>query len=90
MLQLWKHALRHIAEVTLEGLSRVKGCTGVGRAAMTSDLQDLSYGLKSILESQEAAASLENSLRIIDTYIKVSLSLHRKWLLLLPMQTSSQ
>jgi len=71
--QLWKHAIRHTAEVTLEGISRVKGCTGVGRTAMTSDLQDLSYGLKSILAhpSQEVAASLETSLRIVDAYIKV-------------------
>jgi hypothetical protein len=71
--QLWKHAMRHIAEVALEGLSQVKGCTGVGRTAMTSDLQDLSYSLKSILASpsQEMAASLETSLRIVDTYIKV-------------------
>ena len=72
-MQIWRHALQHIAEVCLEGLSRVKACNAVGRAAMTSDMQDLGYSLKCLLQPlpKELAAQLENSLRLVDNYIKV-------------------
>ena len=73
-LQIWKHAVRHIAEISLEGLSRVKPCNAVGRVAMASDLKDLEYGLRALLQplSPELSNHLENSLRMVETYIKVS------------------
>ena len=63
-----------MAEVCLEGLSRVKPCNAVGRAAMTSDMQDLGYSLRAVLQplTQDLSAHLENSLRIVDSYIKVN------------------
>ena len=73
MLQLWKHALRYIVEVVLEGLSCVKGCTAMGRTAMLSDLQDLGYNLKATLEpmTRDLIIMLDSSLRVVDEYIKV-------------------
>ena len=39
-VQLWCHATALIAEVILEGVTRVKGrCSAIGRNAMTADLQ---------------------------------------------------
>lgn len=75
-VQLWRHALRHIGEVALEGLSRVKGCSAVGRTAMASDLQDLGYSLKSLLQPipPDVAAALAANLRQVDGYIKVRIS----------------
>lgn len=71
--QMWKHAIQHVAEVCLEGLSRVKPCNAVGRAAMTSDVHDLGYSLKGLLQPvpQELSTKLENNLRMVDNYVKV-------------------
>ncbi len=72
-MQIWRHGLQHVAEVCLEGLSRVKACNAIGRAAMTSDVQDLGYCLRGLLQPvpKELAAQLENSLRLVDNYVKV-------------------
>lgn len=72
-MQLWRHALRNIVDVVLEGLSNVKRCTAMGRTAMSSDLQDLGYSLKLVLEplSKDMAAMLDSSLRMVEDYIKV-------------------
>ena len=90
-MQVWKHGLQHIAEVCLEGLSRVKACNAVGRAAMTSDVQDLGYSLKGLLQPlpKELAAQLENSLRLVDMYIKVYSTTHT-WDVLLASQYATR
>lgn len=65
--------MRHIAEISLEGLAKVKPCNAVGRMAMTSDLKDLDYSLRALLQplTPELRGHLENSLRMVETYIKV-------------------
>ena len=36
-LQLWKHAIRYVAEIILEGVAKLKGrCSAIGRNAMSS------------------------------------------------------
>lgn len=40
LLQLWCHAIALLAEVILDGVSRIKGrCSAIGRNAMITDLQ---------------------------------------------------
>ena len=73
-LQLWKYALQGTVELVLDGLSGVRACTAMGRTAMSSDLQDLGYSLRAVLDPmpQDLVNALDSLLRLVDEYIKVS------------------
>lgn len=64
--------MQHIAELCLEGLGRVRACTAVGRAAMTSDMHSVGYTFRALLQPvpRELTVQLETSLRLVDNYIK--------------------
>ena len=55
-----------MAEVLVEGLSRVKRCTNEGRALMSLDLQVLINGLRHLAPHRFAS-----NLHIVEAYIKV-------------------
>ena len=64
------------AEVVLEGIAKAGSrgkCTPMGRAAMSLDLQALQRGLAELAGAGGAEAAAD-ALRIVDTYIKVSMS----------------
>ena len=71
--------MRHISEVTLEGLSRVQQCSAIGRSAMASDVQDLGYSLTNLVQptSPETTAALDSSMRLVVNYIKVRVYMHK-------------
>ena len=60
-----------MAEVLVEGLSRVKRCTNEGRALMSLDLQVLINGLRHL-----APHRLASNLHIVEAYIKVLSAFH--------------
>jgi hypothetical protein len=62
---LLEYGIDSIAEVLVEGLSRVKRCTDEGRALMSLDLQVLINGLLHIV-----SANVRPKLQIVDTFIK--------------------
>ncbi|GJN20040.1 hypothetical protein PR202_gb07363 [Eleusine coracana subsp. coracana] len=62
---LLQYGIESIAEVLVEGLSRVKRCTDEGRALMSLDLQVLINGLQHIV-----SANVKPKLQIVDTFIK--------------------
>ncbi|TVU31805.1 hypothetical protein EJB05_23506 [Eragrostis curvula] len=62
---LLEYGIESIAEVLVEGLSRVKRCTDEGRALMSLDLQVLINGLQHIV-----SANIKPKLQIVDTFIK--------------------
>ena len=64
------------AEVVLEGIAKAGSrgkCTPMGRAAMSLDLQALQRGMAELAGPGGAEAAAD-ALRIVDTYIKASLS----------------
>ncbi|CAL4923661.1 unnamed protein product [Urochloa decumbens] len=62
---LMEYGIESIAEVLVEGLSRVKRCTDEGRALMSLDLQVLINGLQHIV-----SANVRPKLQTVDTFIK--------------------
>ncbi|BDA42201.1 probable Syndetin [Coccomyxa sp. Obi] len=70
--QLWCFAGTLLAEVILEGVSRIRGrCSAIGRNAISADVQEAMHALKSLAPvSATVAASLEKSSRLVDVYIK--------------------
>ncbi|XP_062205104.1 uncharacterized protein LOC133907097 [Phragmites australis] len=62
---LLEYGIESIAEVLVEGLSRVKRCTDEGRALMSLDLQVLINGLQHIV-----SANVKPKLQTVDTFIK--------------------
>lgn len=62
---LLEYGIESIAEVLVEGLSRVKRCTDEGRALMSLDLQVLINGLQHIVSS-----NVKPKLQIVDTFVK--------------------
>ncbi|XP_006662571.2 syndetin [Oryza brachyantha] len=62
---LLEYGIESIAEVLVEGLSRVKRCTDEGRALMSLDLQVLINGLQHIV-----SANVKPKLQIVDAFIK--------------------
>ena len=75
-MQLWKHAMSFSAEVVLEGIAKAGSrgkCTPMGRAAMSLDLQALQRGMAELAGPGGAEAAAD-ALRIVDTYIKVTMS----------------
>lgn len=59
------YGIESIAEVLVEGLSRVKRCSDEGRALMSLDLQVLINGLQHIVSS-----NVKPKLQIVDTFVK--------------------
>uniref|UniRef100_A0A061RSJ3 Coiled-coil domain-containing protein 132-like isoform x1 n=2 Tax=Tetraselmis sp. GSL018 TaxID=582737 RepID=A0A061RSJ3_9CHLO len=64
---MWNKALDALAQILLEGFSRVRRCTVEGRAAMTLDLQGFIKGTESLSPRDVDAHS---KMRIVDNYIK--------------------
>ncbi|KAF8697841.1 hypothetical protein HU200_035331 [Digitaria exilis] len=62
---LMEYGIESVAEVLVEGLSRVKRCTDEGRALMSLDLQVLINGLQHIV-----SANVRPKLQTVDTFIK--------------------
>ncbi|KAM3403188.1 hypothetical protein ACQJBY_006748 [Aegilops geniculata] len=62
---LLDYGIESIAEVLVEGLSRVKRCTDEGRALMSLDLQVLINGLQHIVSS-----NVKPRLQIVETFVK--------------------
>ncbi|KAJ7561332.1 hypothetical protein O6H91_03G024200 [Diphasiastrum complanatum] len=62
---LMEYGVDTIAEVLVEGLSRVKRCNNEGRALMSLDLQVLINGLQHL-----APARMRTNLQIVEVYIK--------------------
>lgn len=62
---LLEYGVDNLAEILVEGLSRVKRCTNEGRALMSLDLQVLINGLQHL-----ASAKIRSNLQIVETYIK--------------------
>ncbi|XP_078427545.1 coiled-coil protein isoform X2 [Wolffia australiana] len=63
--RLLEHGLENVAEVLVEGLSRVKRCTDEGRALMSLDLQVLINGLQHFTH-----ANVRQKFQIVETFIK--------------------
>lgn len=62
---LLEYGVDNVAEVLVEGLSRVKRCTDEGRALMSLDLQVLINGLKHFI-----SVDVRPKLQIVETFIK--------------------
>ncbi|XP_038979589.1 syndetin-like isoform X2 [Phoenix dactylifera] len=62
---LLEYGLENVAEVLIEGLSRVKRCTDEGRALMLLDLQVLINGLQHFV-----SINVKPKLQIVETFIK--------------------
>ncbi|OAY84569.1 Syndetin [Ananas comosus] len=62
---LLEYGLENIAEVLIEGLSRVKRCTDEGRVLMSLDLQVLINGLQHFV-----SVNVKPKLQIVETFIK--------------------
>ncbi|XP_074329099.1 uncharacterized protein LOC141666799 isoform X2 [Apium graveolens] len=62
---LLEYGLENIAEILIEGLSRVKRCTDEGRALMSLDLQVLINGLHHFV-----SVNVKTKLQIVETFIK--------------------
>ncbi|CAI5482270.1 unnamed protein product [Closterium sp. Yama58-4] len=62
--QLVQFAMEAVADVLVEGFSRVKRCSNEGRALMSLDLQTLINGLQQLTGRRP-------DMQIVDTYIKV-------------------
>ncbi|KAG9151241.1 hypothetical protein Leryth_002801 [Lithospermum erythrorhizon] len=62
---LIQYGIENVAEVLVEGLSRVKRCTDEGRALMSLDLQVLINGLKHFV-----SVDIRPKLHIVETFIK--------------------
>ncbi|XP_019199330.1 PREDICTED: syndetin isoform X3 [Ipomoea nil] len=62
---LLEYGLDNVAEILVEGLSRVKRCTDEGRALMSLDLQVLINGLKHFVP-----IDVRPKLQIVETFIK--------------------
>uniref|UniRef100_A0ACD5TN25 Uncharacterized protein n=1 Tax=Avena sativa TaxID=4498 RepID=A0ACD5TN25_AVESA len=62
---LLEYGIESLAEVLVEGLSRVKRCTDEGRALMSLDLQVLINGLQHIVSS-----NVRPKLQTVDTFVK--------------------
>ncbi|CAA7390862.1 unnamed protein product [Spirodela intermedia] len=63
--RLLEYGLENIAEVLVEGLSRVKRCSDEGRALMSLDLQVLINGLQHF-----ASANVRQKFQTVETFIK--------------------
>ncbi|XP_060169687.1 uncharacterized protein LOC132600494 isoform X2 [Lycium barbarum] len=62
---LLEYGVDNVAEILVEGLSRVKRCTDEGRALMSLDLQVLINGLKHFI-----SVDVRPKLQIVETFIK--------------------
>uniref|UniRef100_A0A1D1YUT6 Coiled-coil domain-containing protein 132 n=1 Tax=Anthurium amnicola TaxID=1678845 RepID=A0A1D1YUT6_9ARAE len=62
---LLEYGLENVAEILIEGLSRVKRCTDEGRALMSLDLQVLINGLKHFV-----SINVRQKLQAVETFIK--------------------
>ncbi|KAJ8568426.1 hypothetical protein K7X08_027959 [Anisodus acutangulus] len=62
---LLEYGVDNVAEILVEGLSRVKRCTDEGRALMSLDLQVLINGLKHFI-----SVNVRPKLTIVETFIK--------------------
>lgn len=62
---LLEYGVDSVAEILVEGLSRVKRCTDEGRAIMSLDLQVLINGLKHFI-----SVDVRPKLQIVETFIK--------------------
>lgn len=62
---LLEYGLENVAEILIEGLSRVKRCTDEGRALMSLDLQVLINGLHHFV-----SVNVKSKLQIVETFIK--------------------
>ncbi|KAM3398990.1 syndetin [Capsicum galapagoense] len=62
---LLEYGVGNVAEILVEGLSRVKRCTDEGRALMSLDLQVLINGLKHFI-----SVDVRPKLQIVETFIK--------------------
>ncbi|KAK4358646.1 hypothetical protein RND71_020875 [Anisodus tanguticus] len=62
---LLEYGVDNVAEILVEGLSRVKRCTDEGRALMSLDLQVLINGLKHFI-----SVDVRPKLTIVETFIK--------------------
>ncbi|MQL84150.1 hypothetical protein Taro_016654 [Colocasia esculenta] len=62
---LLEYGLENVAEVLIEGLSRVKRCTDEGRALMSLDLQVLINGLQHF-----TSVNVKQKLQTVETFIK--------------------
>ncbi|XP_059314757.1 uncharacterized protein LOC132065389 isoform X2 [Lycium ferocissimum] len=62
---LLEYGVENVAEILVEGLSRVKRCTDEGRALMSLDLQVLINGLKHFI-----SVDVRPKLQIVETFIK--------------------
>ncbi|CAN4120408.1 unnamed protein product [Withania somnifera] len=62
---LLEYGVDSVAEILVEGLSRVKRCTDEGRALMSLDLQVLINGLKHFI-----SVDVRPKLQIVETFIK--------------------
>lgn len=62
---LIEYGIENVAEVLVEGLSKVKRCTDEGRALMSLDLQVLINGLKHFVST-----NIRPKLHIVETFIK--------------------
>ncbi|XP_068645855.1 uncharacterized protein [Aristolochia californica] len=62
---LIEYGLENVAEVLVEGLSRVKRCTDEGRALMSLDLQVLINGLQHFV-----SINVKPKMQVVDTFVK--------------------
>ncbi|KAH7663045.1 Vacuolar protein sorting-associated protein 54 N-terminal [Dioscorea alata] len=62
---LLEYGLEHVAEILIEGLSRVKKCTDEGRVLMSLDLQVLINGLQHFVP-----VNVKPKLQMVETFIK--------------------
>ncbi|OIT36973.1 PREDICTED: syndetin isoform X2 [Nicotiana attenuata] len=62
---LLEYGVDNVAEILVEGLSRVKRCTDEGRALMSLDIQVLINGLKHFI-----SVDVRPKLQIVETFIK--------------------
>ncbi|KAG1355013.1 syndetin [Cocos nucifera] len=62
---LLEYGLENVAEVLIEGLSRVKKCSDEGRALMSLDLQVLINGLQHFV-----SVNVKPKLQVVETFIK--------------------
>ncbi|CAD7701080.1 unnamed protein product [Ostreobium quekettii] len=63
--KLWEHAMAVVAEVVVDGLSRVEKCSMAGRSMMSVDLSHLENSFR-----LHVPDGVQVNLRAVDTYIK--------------------
>eukprot|EP00891_Asterochloris_glomerata_P005698 jgi/Astpho2/5698/fgenesh1_pg.00079_%23_105_t len=71
--QLWRHAIHYMAEVTLEGVARIRTrCSAIGRHALSNDVREVFKAVQALVPPEDSgiANAIASNSSLVDNYLQ--------------------